>query len=155
MTTDNFCFYLQNRLIQTSQTGGQWYSDSSPFSIPWFSCWNIVNWDSVTWDSVSVLTESALDIFSYDIGISLRGKFQYQALADNRHKKWEFDASFVPRNKLNLLPDLQKKFLKATNVAWQIEVWKVKKKAVKTWRRWRQNGLENETTLDNIFVAKL
>jgi len=23
MTTDNFCFYLQNRLIQTSQTGGQ------------------------------------------------------------------------------------------------------------------------------------
>jgi hypothetical protein len=23
-----------NRLIQTSQTGGQWYSDTSPFSIP-------------------------------------------------------------------------------------------------------------------------
>ncbi len=35
MTTDNFCFYLQNRLIQTSQTGGQRYSDTSPFSIPW------------------------------------------------------------------------------------------------------------------------
>jgi hypothetical protein len=35
MTTDNFCFHLQNRLIQTSQTGGQWYSDTSPFSIPW------------------------------------------------------------------------------------------------------------------------
>ncbi len=35
MTTDNFCFYLQNRLIQTSQTGGQWYSDTSPFSISW------------------------------------------------------------------------------------------------------------------------
>ena len=34
MTTDNFCFYLQNRLIQTSQTGGQWYSNTSPFSIP-------------------------------------------------------------------------------------------------------------------------
>ncbi len=34
MTTDNFCFYLQNRLFQTSQTGGQWYSDTSPFSIP-------------------------------------------------------------------------------------------------------------------------
>jgi hypothetical protein len=30
MTTDNFCFYLQNRLIQTSQTGGQCYSDTSP-----------------------------------------------------------------------------------------------------------------------------
>ncbi len=36
MTTDNFCFNLQNRPIQTSQTGGQWYSDTSPFSIPWF-----------------------------------------------------------------------------------------------------------------------
>jgi hypothetical protein len=35
ITTDNFCFYLQNRLIQTSQTGGQWYSETSPFSIPW------------------------------------------------------------------------------------------------------------------------
>jgi hypothetical protein len=34
MTSDN-CFYLLNRLIQTSQTGGQWYSDTSPFSIPW------------------------------------------------------------------------------------------------------------------------
>ncbi len=34
MTTDIFCFYLQKRLIQTSQTGGQQYSDTSPFSIP-------------------------------------------------------------------------------------------------------------------------
>jgi hypothetical protein len=33
MTTDNLCFYLKNKLIQTSQTGGQWYSDTSPFSI--------------------------------------------------------------------------------------------------------------------------
>jgi hypothetical protein len=37
MTTDNFCFYLQNRVIQTSQTGGQQYSDPSPFSIPWLT----------------------------------------------------------------------------------------------------------------------
>jgi hypothetical protein len=37
MTTDNFCFYLQNRLIQTSQTGGQRYSETSPFSIPCFN----------------------------------------------------------------------------------------------------------------------
>ncbi len=37
MTTDNFCFYLANKLIQTSQTGGQQYSDTSPFSIPWLS----------------------------------------------------------------------------------------------------------------------
>jgi len=35
MTPDKFCFYLQNRQIQTSQTGGQQYSDTSPFSIPW------------------------------------------------------------------------------------------------------------------------
>jgi len=35
MTTDNFCFYLQNRIIQTSQRGGQQYSDTSLFSIPW------------------------------------------------------------------------------------------------------------------------
>ncbi len=35
MTTEIFCFYLQNRLIQASNTGGQWYSDTSPFSIPW------------------------------------------------------------------------------------------------------------------------
>ncbi len=35
MTTGSVCFYLQNRLIQTSQTGGQLYSDTSPFSIPW------------------------------------------------------------------------------------------------------------------------
>ncbi len=34
MTTDNFCFYLKNRLIETSQTGGQWYSDTFPFSFP-------------------------------------------------------------------------------------------------------------------------
>jgi hypothetical protein len=34
MTTDNVCFYVQNRLIQKNQTGGQWYSDTSPFSIP-------------------------------------------------------------------------------------------------------------------------
>ncbi len=34
MTTDNFCFYLWNRLIQTSQTGGQWYSDTSPLVFP-------------------------------------------------------------------------------------------------------------------------
>ncbi len=37
MTTDNFCFYLQKRQIQSSQTGGQWYSDTSPFSIPWLN----------------------------------------------------------------------------------------------------------------------
>ncbi len=39
-----FCFHFQNWLIQTSKTGGQWYSDTSPFSIPWFSIllWNLI-----------------------------------------------------------------------------------------------------------------
>jgi hypothetical protein len=35
MTTDIFCFYFKYRLIQTDQTGGQLYSDTSPFSVPW------------------------------------------------------------------------------------------------------------------------
>ena len=39
--TDNFCFYLQNSLIQTSQTGGQQYSDTSPFSVPWPKPWRV------------------------------------------------------------------------------------------------------------------
>jgi hypothetical protein len=30
MNANTFCFYLQNRLIQTSHTGGQQYSDTSP-----------------------------------------------------------------------------------------------------------------------------
>ncbi len=34
MTTDILCFYLKNRVIQTSQTGGQWYSDTSPLVLP-------------------------------------------------------------------------------------------------------------------------
>ncbi len=36
MATDNFYFYLQNRLIWTSLTGGQQYCDTSPCSIPWY-----------------------------------------------------------------------------------------------------------------------
>ncbi len=40
MTTDNFCFYLQNRQILTGQTGGQQYSDTFPFSIPCLNSWN-------------------------------------------------------------------------------------------------------------------
>jgi len=35
MTSDNFYFYFQKRLIQNSQTGGQWYSYISSFSNPW------------------------------------------------------------------------------------------------------------------------
>jgi hypothetical protein len=46
MTNDKFCFYLQNRLIQTSQTGGQQYSDTSPFSIPWLGPPALFWWSS-------------------------------------------------------------------------------------------------------------
>jgi len=31
-----FLLLMQNRLIQTSQKGGKWYSDTSPLIIPWF-----------------------------------------------------------------------------------------------------------------------
>jgi hypothetical protein len=34
MTTEIFCFYLQNRLIQTSQTGGLQYNDTPPLVFP-------------------------------------------------------------------------------------------------------------------------
>jgi hypothetical protein len=32
-----FVFLFAKRLNQTSQTGGQLYSDTSPFSVPWLS----------------------------------------------------------------------------------------------------------------------
>ena len=44
MTTDIFCFCLQNRLIQTSQTGGRLYSDTPPISIPWLECYITLGW---------------------------------------------------------------------------------------------------------------
>ncbi len=31
----NINYELSYSLLQTSQTGGQWYSNTSPFSIPW------------------------------------------------------------------------------------------------------------------------
>jgi hypothetical protein len=49
MTTDNFCFYLQNRLIQTSQTGGQQYSDTPPFSIPWLYQNKLAHFEIIAW----------------------------------------------------------------------------------------------------------
>jgi hypothetical protein len=50
MTTDNFYFYFQNRLIQNSQTGGQWYSDTSPFSTPCF--WGFSNKKIIFWHTI-------------------------------------------------------------------------------------------------------
>jgi len=65
MTTDNFRFYLQNRLIQTGQTGGQWYSDTSPFSIPWF-----VHLLKTHLDVVSVLLDQVVRDLGADCRIS-------------------------------------------------------------------------------------
>jgi len=44
LRTNNFGFYLPNRLIQTSQTGGEQYSDTSPFSVPWLSALSLSAW---------------------------------------------------------------------------------------------------------------
>jgi hypothetical protein len=35
MTTENFSFSFAKQLIQIGQTGGQWFSDTSCFGIPW------------------------------------------------------------------------------------------------------------------------
>ena len=72
MTTDNYCFYLQNRLIQTSQTGGQWYSDPSPFSIP------RINWlihllgGATVWPyaGISVFPEKGSAVFWHNVRAS-------------------------------------------------------------------------------------
>jgi hypothetical protein len=68
MPTDNFCFYLQNTLLQTSQTGGQRSSDTSPFSIPWpvlscsFRCDQIGNNQCYEFGHTVVLLKSDLDV---------------------------------------------------------------------------------------------
>ncbi len=62
MTTDNFCFYLQNQLIQTSQTGGQQYSDTSPFSIPWFEFQYHIHWESALGQKAATLSVAELTL---------------------------------------------------------------------------------------------
>jgi hypothetical protein len=61
MTTDNCCFYLKNRLIQTSQTGGQRHSDTSLFSIPWlvlhiFALAGVRAWDLLVYFNLFSIT---------------------------------------------------------------------------------------------------
>ena len=60
MTTDNCSFYLQNRLIQTSQTGGQLYSDTSPLVFPGWKYKDnklLCNWT----DDSAVVEQATLD----------------------------------------------------------------------------------------------
>ncbi len=58
MTTDIFRFYLQTRLIQTSQTGDQRYSETSPFSI---------SGSSLFYHSISVKEESLKNIVKFHV----------------------------------------------------------------------------------------
>jgi len=80
MTTNNFCFYLQNRLIQTSQTGGQWYSDTSPFSIPCYRT-KIVTLPAMVWPDWLIFIDN-LDIFVH----SNVFKFVTFSYLENDHK---------------------------------------------------------------------
>ncbi len=63
MTTDNFCFYLQNRLIQTSQTGGQRYSPPLVFParthLFFITHWSL-SWKAPALSSLSVGTPQAV-----------------------------------------------------------------------------------------------
>ncbi len=62
MTTDNFCFYLQNRQIQTSKTGGQRYSDNSPLVFPGQT-------NDVPWGDISSTVElMAFELKAFRIG---------------------------------------------------------------------------------------
>ncbi len=72
MTTDNFRFYLQNRLIQTSQTGGQRYSDTSAFSILWPSPENFLETKhpSLFWCSDSKKEQSFCEINSSPVRVT-------------------------------------------------------------------------------------
>ncbi len=74
MTTDNFCSYLQNRLIKTSKTGGQWYSDTSPFSIPWFSvCQTMKVMFTLGYQKRSSLLQKCINYWSKKYSTTLLG----------------------------------------------------------------------------------
>ena len=68
MKTDNFCFYLQIRLIQTSQTGGKqyniYYSLVGQMSVGQMS----VGWMSVGWMSVALMSVDQMSIIQMSIG---------------------------------------------------------------------------------------
>ncbi len=88
MTTNNFCFYLQNRLIQTSPTGGQWYSDTSPFSIP---C-SILLKTLVTW-----CDDELFDTENHQCRGSVNQRPIANAMATGQHKKMpQFKGTHVP-----------------------------------------------------------
>ncbi len=80
-----FMFYLQNRLIQTSQTGGQQYSDTSPFSIPWLR-----KVSSLILSCIS----SALIARSWHYKLMLPGTWSVSPLTKPQHSSRRQDGSF-------------------------------------------------------------
>jgi hypothetical protein len=72
MTTEFFCFYLPNRLIQTSQTG-QWYSDTFLFSIPWLHHRYLTNMMSM--GSIDILQSVADGSFTREFDFELDSVF--------------------------------------------------------------------------------
>ncbi len=111
MTTDNFCLYLQNRLIQTGQTGVQRYSDTSPFSIPWLYVSDIYEIDYIChryktfWTSFSFYQQS-LDLNPRPWDDSARGKplchchwsLLWLAVANSVAYAWTYARSLYPWN---------------------------------------------------------
>jgi hypothetical protein len=111
MATDNICFYLQNRLIQTSQTGGQQNSDTSPFSIPWWvyqqcifvqfglSCFKLVPIFSQNEDSKTGIKNSGCqDVFLLNrLYLDLRSIYSSIFFAENwKYTIDQIEASIVP-----------------------------------------------------------
>ncbi len=90
MTTDNLSFYLQNRLIQTSQTGDQRYNDTFPFSIPW------TNPPNLFVRSVSENKKVALGKCSVQDNI-ITEDFYLQTFATTIYKHW-----FIKNDKLRV-----------------------------------------------------
>ncbi len=91
MTSDNFCFYLPNRQIQTSQTGGQWYSDTFPFSIPW-SKWTLKSCNTIL-------------IFKFELHVSIHVQTRHSPTKSiclavtSQRAAWQLDRKTLQRNK--------------------------------------------------------
>ncbi len=91
MTTDNFCFHLQNRLIQTSQTGGQQYSDTYPFSIPWFINFKIMG----LYDPVNMHSLFCFINFIWDTKCVRLPQYLYFIIILSGHLRYSWTDSYL------------------------------------------------------------
>jgi hypothetical protein len=78
----NFFIYLQNRLIQSSQTGGQQYIDTSPFSSPWIKGSNPATGTSGLYDKPATVVNDDSSIIN-KLETSLTDNAR--VIIDNRH----------------------------------------------------------------------